>query len=175
MNFVSYKLSLKNFAMKKLYWLSVVTIFITCNTKEPDKPNPEINTISADKSDTANLITDSHYFWNVEWDQKKGMVMKKVTPLTQDSLTAPILIQKLNSLYHEIQLNYKKISGDTIFVVIHKSAYLTTQVGSTGAKGYLAEVIYNLTELKNVNYVDINFKKGDHAYPGTYSRTDFMR
>lgn len=101
--------------------------------------------------------------------------MKKVSPLSEDSLTVPILIQKLNSLYPDIQLRYKKISGDTIFVAIDKSSYLTKQVGTTGAKGYLAEVTFNLTELKNINFVDIHFKEGDHAAPGTYTRTDFAK
>lgn len=161
--------------MKRSSWLLVIIIVFGCNTKQPDKNALDTDTTKTANTDTANIITDTHYFWNSDWDQKKGLVMKKVSPLFEDSLTAPILIQKLNSLYPEIQLRYKKISGDTIFVAIDKSGYLTRQVGSTGAKGYLAEVTYNLTELKDINFVDIRFKRGDHAYPGVFARTDFVK
>jgi hypothetical protein len=161
--------------MKKICWLFIIMVFMGCNTKQPDKTSSATDTAKTIKTDTANIITDTHSFWNADWDQKKGLVMKKVFPLYEDSLTAPILIQKLNSLYPGIQLRYRKISGDTIFVAIDKSSYLTKQVGSTGAKGYLAEVTFNLTELKNINFVDMHFKEGDHAAPGTYTRTDFVR
>ena len=161
--------------MKRLYRLFIITLFIGCNTQQPDKTATVADSTTTSRRDTTNIITDRRYFWNADWDQKKGLVMKKVSPLTEDSLTAPSLILKLNNLYPEIRLHYKKISGDTIFVGINKSSYLTRQVGSTGAKGYLAEVTFNLTEIPNINYVDISFKPGDHASPGTYARTDFVK
>ena len=101
--------------MKRLSWLFMIMIFIACNTKQPDKATPETDTIKTVTTDTVNSITDMHYFWNADWDQNKGLVMKKVSPLPGDSLTPAILIQKLNSLYPEIQLRYKKnISGHHI-------------------------------------------------------------
>ena len=101
--------------------------------------------------------------------------MKKTSQLSEDSLSPAKLIQKLNNLYPEILLRFIKISNDSIFVAINKSNYLTRQMGSSGAEAYLAEVTYNLTELKDINFVDIRFIEGDHASPGTYSRTDFVQ
>ena len=126
------------------------------------------------RTDTANITTDTHYFWSSELGTKKGMVMKKVSRISEDSLTPANLLQKLNKLYPEIPLRFIKISNDSIFVSINKSKYLTQQMGSTGAEAYLAEVTYNLTELKDINFVDMRFKEGDHASPGTYTRTDFI-
>jgi len=68
-----------------------------------------------------------------------------------------------------------KISNDTIFVSIPNSTYLTQQTGSSGPEGYIAELTYNLTETKNVNYVALQFKKGDHAEAGTFSRSSFKQ
>jgi hypothetical protein len=148
--------------MKRISCFFIITFFISCNTNKQEKIAPEKDSVKVNiKTDTVNIISDTHYFWSSDWDTKKGLVMRK--------------IHKLNIEYPEIQLGYKKISGDTIFVAIHKSRYLTQSIGSSGAKGYLAEVTYNLTEIKNINFVDINFAEGDHAAPGTFSRTDFVR
>jgi hypothetical protein len=162
--------------MKRISCFFIITFFISCNTNKQEKIAPEKDSVKVNiKTDTVNIISDTHYFWSSDWDTKKGLVMRKITPISEDSLTPSNLIHKLNIEYPEIQLGYKKISGDTIFVAIHKSRYLTQSIGSSGAKGYLAEVTYNLTEIKNINFVDINFAEGDHAAPGTFSRTDFVR
>lgn len=153
----------------------IITILFSCNTKQQDNSKPPAEPKIISVPDSANIITDSHYFWNSDWDTKKGLVMRKVSPLYEDSLTPSILIQKINSLYPGIQLRLRNISNDTIFIAIDKSMYLTSQIGSSGAEGYLAEVTYNLTEINNINYVDLSFKQGDHASPGTYARTDFVR
>lgn len=162
--------------MKRISCFFIIAFFISCNTNKQEKISPEKDSVKVYiNTDTSNIISDSHYFWSSDWDAKKGLVMKKATPLSEDSLTPSNLIHKLNIEYPEIQLGYKKISGDTIFVAINKSKYLTENIGSSGAKGYLAEVTYNFTELKNINFVDIIFVEGDHAAPGTFTRTDFVR
>ena len=148
----------------------------SCNTKQPEKPIPTVDTTGfVITKDTAAKIADSHYFWSTDLDPKKGLVMVKNRPLPADSLTATTMIQMLNELYPDIKLSFLRISNDSIFITIKKSDYLTKQIGSSGAEAYLAEVTYNLTELKGVNFVDIRFKEGDHASPGTYSRTDFVQ
>ena len=81
----------------------------------------------------------------------------------------------LNSQYPEVVLRLIKISGDTVFVKIPKSDYLARQMGTSGSEAYLAEATYNLTEIKDIDFVDFKFKEGDHAQPGTFSRTDFIR
>jgi len=157
------------------FLILMITVIVSCNTKQSEKSVSKIDTTGAViKADTANIKTDMPYFWASDLDPKKGLVMKKTRPLPADSLTATSMINMLNTLYPEIQLHFTTVSNDSIFVKVIKSAYLTQQIGSSGAEAYLAEVTYNLTELNGINFVDIRFKEGDHASPGTYSRTDFV-
>lgn len=158
----------------RFFLIIIISVIISCNTREPGKISQPVDTTTVARTDTANITTDTHYFWSSELGTKKGMVMKKVSRISEDSLTPANLLQKLNKLYPEIPLRFIKISNDSIFVSINKSKYLTQQMGSTGAEAYLAEVTYNLTELKDINFVDMRFKEGDHASPGTYTRTDFI-
>lgn len=153
----------------------IITSFAACNTKEPD--NEVVITDSLNKItsvDSANKLIDAHYFWEADQDTHNRLIMKKSRPISSDSLTTASLLQVLNNLHPNVELSYKKISGDTLFVKINKSTYLTQRMGSSGAEAYLAEVTYNLTEITGINFVNINFKIGDHAEPGTYSRTDFF-
>ena len=130
--------------------------------------------VATTNSDTAKIKKDSHYFWSSEFDSKE-LLMTRVRPLPDDSLTAANILQLMNDLYPEIIVKFDKLSNDTLFVNIPNSSYLTQQTGSSGPEVYFAELTYNLTELKNINYVNIKFKKGDHASPGTFTRTDFAK
>jgi hypothetical protein len=80
-----------------------------------------------------------------------------------------------NEMYPDIPITVNKISHDSIFIKIGNSKYLTQQMGSSGPEAYFAELTYNLTEVPGINYVDFNFKEGQHAAPATYSRTDFVQ
>ena len=160
---------------RKIFLLLTIVIVGSCRTKQSEKTAGADSTVVMIKPDTSNVKTDSHYFWTSELDHKLGLVMKKTTPVSNDSLTATNMIHMLNKQHPEIHLDLLKVSGDSIFTAIKKSTYLTQQMGSSGADSYLAEVTYNLTELTGVNFVDIRFKEGDHAQPGVYSRTDFVR
>jgi hypothetical protein len=163
--------------MKKLFYLiGIAAFFSACNTKETDKENSNIDSSNLGvKRDSAEVISDLHYFWTSDFDPKKGMVMKKTTPVSKDSLTTENMINMLNGYYPEIKLEFSRISNDSIYLKIKKSTYLTQQMGSSGAEAYLAEVTYNLTEVNGISYVNIAFRPGDHAVPGTYSRTDFIQ
>lgn len=162
--------------MKKYAFAILLIVSIAaCNTKQPDTQavtTDSLNTIT--RVDSATQIVDAHYFWEADQDSPKGLMMKKSRPINPDSLTTGSLVEVLNNLHPYVELSYVKTSGDTIFVKINKSTYLTQRMGSSGAEAYMAEVTYNLTELTGINFVDINFKMGDHAEPGTYSRTDFV-
>ena len=156
-----------------IIWMALVA---SCNTKKTGEEEVKVDSTKlAVKADTAKVITDSHYFWSAELVAKEGLVMKKESPVSKDSLTAGYMIGRLNELYPEVKLVFVKTSNDSIFIKIPKSTYLTQHMGTSGADAYLAEVTYNLTELKDIGFVDIRFKEGDHASPGTYSRTDFVR
>ncbi len=159
----------------RLFLVFPLAIIFSCNTKQPDEVVTPIDTTTVVTVDTAIANTDSHYFWSGDAQTKNGFGMIRSRPLPPDSLNEENIIGLFNELYPEIPLSFTKISHDSIFLIVKKSAYLSDQLGSTGAEQYIAEVTYNLTELKGINFVTISFKEGDHASPGTYSRTDFVQ
>jgi len=163
--------------MKK-YFLVITVLFIlfSCNPNREDKEHAAIDTSAIEtRPDSAAATIDAHYFWSAEPGGKVGVELIKTRPITADSMDAPKIIDMLNGIYPEIQIQLIKISGDTLFLKIPKSTYLTQQMGSSGPEVYFAEVTYNLTELTGINYVDVKFKEGDHAAPQTFSRTDFVQ
>lgn len=83
-------------------------------------------------------------------------------------------IDFLNAQNKRVHLEYSKQSGDTLFVKINESTFLTQRMGTTGADAYLSVATYTLTESENVNYVHFDFEEGDHAIPGTYSRQYYI-
>ena len=89
--------------------------------------------------------------------------------------TVKQIIKRLNEENPKIQIKLNRVSNDTAFVQINDSEFLTQQCGTAGADSYLASVIYNLTEFENIEYATFDFELGDHATPGTYSRTDFIK
>jgi hypothetical protein len=154
--------------------LTMIAAIVSCNTKKADEKAATTDTTTANVMPDSAVIKDSHYFWTSGYDPKQGLIMVKTRPASADSLTAPIIVQMFNETYPEIPLTVTKISNDSVFINIRNSKYLTQQMGSSGAEAYLAELTYNLTEISGINFVDIKFKVGDHASPGTYSRTDFI-
>ena len=153
----------------------MVSIITCCNIKksEEKRVKTDSTTVTAE-ADTAAIKKENHYFWSSDFDAK-GLLMTKMWPLPDDSLTTTNIIQLMNGLYPEIQVRFNRQSNDTIFINIPNSNYLTTETGSSGPEVYFAELTYNLTEIKNIQYVNIQFKKGDHASPGTFTRTDFAK
>ena len=164
--------------MIKLTFLSLIIIAaLACNqNKSKEKITPK-DTLSMNvtRPDSVYIKTDTHYYWEAMPDDKSNkLVMKRVSPLNADSLTADNLINRINGKYEHIKLELVKISNDTVFVKIRQSNFLTQQMSSSGADMYLTEAAYNLSELNNIGYVHFDFKEGEHAAPGTYSRSDFV-
>jgi hypothetical protein len=162
--------------MKK-YVLIIITAasFIACNSNTDKKASSSTDSATVAKPVDSAVIKDMHYFWVADMVPKQGLVLTKARPLSADSLSAPIIIQLFNEMYPEIPIAVNKIAHDSIFIKIGNSKYLTQQMGSSGPEVYFAELTYNLTEVPGINYVDFNFKEGDHAAPATYSRTDFVQ
>jgi len=90
-----------------------------------------------------------------------------------DSLSPAAVVAYLNSIDSTEKLVLLKISNDTAYLKIPEATHLTQQMGSTGAQLYLAQVIYNLTEIPGIRFVNLDFEEGDHAAPGTYTRESF--
>lgn len=153
----------------------LTAVLLGCNSgKKQQDTYTDTSESARPKSHVIDIARDEHYLWEVTVDDSTGAVrLAREAPVNPDSLTASFIINRLNNRYQGIIMKMVRTSGDTIFVAIPQSSILTRQSGSTGAENYLAEATYNLTELKNINYVNFNFKKGDHAEPGTFSKTDF--
>jgi hypothetical protein len=90
-----------------------------------------------------------------------------------DTLSPEKIVQYLNDNWPHVQLVIVRISGDTLYVKIPQSTYLTQQMGSSGPATYIAEAVYNLTEIPGIHYVNFDFEEGDHAQPGTFNRDSF--
>ena len=108
------------------------------------------------------------YNWQVTLNDSSGnLEMKKVLTGNIDSLSQQSVLTYINTENPKIKLEYLRSSGDTVYLKIQDATILTQQMGSAGASMYLAGVIYNLTEIPGINYVNLDFKEGDHAQPGT--------
>lgn len=148
-----------------------------CNGKKETLPvdTDTVQQLFPNPPDTVRVTMDMHYSWEaVPDDNSNRLIMKRVHPIPNDSLTAVNIIAEMNSRYDRIRLRLGRISNDTIYVKVIPAGYLTQQMGSSGADIYMTEATYNLTELKNIGYVNFDFTAGDHAAPGTYSRSDFV-
>ncbi|WP_164110283.1 MULTISPECIES: hypothetical protein [Sphingobacterium] len=83
-------------------------------------------------------------------------------------------ISIINKSYEgKVNLKFVGQNTDTLIVKIEQSQFLTEQMGSAGARAYLALATFTLTEQTGIKYVTFDFQEGDHASPGTYNRLSF--
>lgn len=66
------------------------------------------------------------------------------------------------------------IKGEVVNIEVINDEYLTQRMGSAGANEFLATATFALTEYDNIKFVNFIFEEGDHAFPGLYSREDFI-
>lgn len=99
--------------------------------------------------------------------------MTKTEGINDNDLNLANVTESLNRKYQEIILSDPRQSNDTVFVKINDANYLTQGSGTMGAEIYLAEVTYSFTQIPGVGYVNYDFKVGDHASPGTFTRANF--
>lgn len=151
--------------MKFLSALIFITLLYSCGNNKADQPVAD--------ADTTNMAPPV-YSWQASLNDSSGRLeMKKVEATGPDTLSAPAVVAYLNTTNSNVQLALVKISGDTVYLKIPDPIYLTQQMGSTGPTIYLAQVIYNLTEIPGIKYVNLDFEEGDHAAPGTFNRDSF--
>lgn len=158
--------------MKKLLILFLFSfLFSACGNNKADQPGTD--------DDTA-TVAQSHYIWQSTLNDSTGKL--ELVPLEQlhtDSLQPKDVITVINKTNIEtgfsgkVRLDFIKTSGDTVYVKIPDATYLTQQMGSTGPTLFFAGVVYTLTGLSGINYVNFDFDEGDHAAPGTYNRESF--
>jgi|CXWL01.1.fsa_nt_gi hypothetical protein len=137
---------------------SVCFLFAACGNNKTDEPGDD----------------ETVYSWEATLNDSTGRLeMTKVENAGTGSLSPADVVTYLNTTNSNIILELVKTSGDTIYLKIPNAAYLTQQTGSTGSTMYLAEVVYNLTEIPGIRYVTLDFIEGDHASPGTFNRDSF--
>ena len=130
---------------------------------------------------TDSLATDLEYdilnssgvtptIWLVDIDKK---TKTKNPNFQEEYLNIDTLINALNQKHPNIILEKIKISGDTLFTEIKDSEYLGERIGSYGASAYIADVVINLTSVKNINFIQIDMEYGSHISPETLSKKDY--
>lgn len=148
--------------MKKfILFTALVSFFMACNNSgKSDETIPD--TVVAVQAWEATLN-----------DSTDKIELNKSVPDGPDSLSVDAVIRFLNLRNPNIQVQYVKQSGDTLYISIPQATYLTQQMGSTGPELFFAESVYNLTEIPGIHYVRYDFEEGDHAQPGLFSRDSF--
>ena len=168
--------------MKCFYAAIMVCLITSCNQNNDAKNADVTDTtavipINADTNSLAsNEIFDgedkaqNYLIWKTDIDNK---LISKNPDFKNSNFSIDSVIKGLNLKYREIPLEKIKLSHDTLYTQIKNSEYLGEQIGSTGAAYYLAETIINLTSVKGVKYVNMDFAEGSHATPGVFTRKDF--
>lgn len=166
--------------MRNILSLFLLAGFISCNNNNTNEKITQVDTI-VEKTDTIAASNEmpvkiNNLVWSAVYDSiKKNVVLKQLRKVNPDTLRAEKLIGEINANWDDIKLQFRKISHDTLYVAIPESAKLTQGMGSSGAYSYISSTTYNLTELKNIKFVNYDFQEGDHLSPGTMKRSDFKQ
>ena len=162
----------------KILYLSLIVVALSLYSCVKFENKDDLETEATDSiSDTVanpSEISKTEIYGPIyTYNDTLGIPVKKNA--VKDDLSPEELIGLINKHHGtgKINLTYVETSNDTIYVKIDDSAYLTQQMGTLGPHAYMATVTFTLTELPNVKYVNFNFEEGDHAAPGTYTRTSF--
>lgn len=155
-----------------------VCFFAACNSNKDKKAETQqqevVDTVSvAHSTDSTKTIINRPMIWSVEPETGEKEKLKAPENAKLDTFSSEHLVKLINENFPDIHLDLIKVSHDTIYVKIPDSKRLTEEIGNTGADNYLASATFTLTELKNIKYVNIALKAGDHAEPGVYTRADF--
>lgn len=168
--------------MKNLLFLFLMSILLfSCGSDNDSKEEVVYQTerdtaVVADNPDTTVKIINNKIFWSVQPNaQNEKRELKKPSTVAINTFAPQQLLDSLNYIFPDMQLVFKKIGHDTLYVRMPQSTRLTNNIGDTGAENYLATVVFNLTELPGIKYVNLSFSPGNHAEPGVYSRDDFKK
>jgi len=159
--------------MKRILYLAFISLLITASCQS-DSSKKSQEQMAADSA----ALADQNKTLVVPWeatlnDSTKMMEIKRNPAANMTNLSNLDIVDALNYKYPQIKLEWIKQEGNKAFVRIQDADYLTRESGTEGARAYLAEVTFSLTELEGISEVDFSFKEGDHARPGVYKREDF--
>ncbi len=166
--------------MRSITILAAFLLFLnSCNnSSSPETAQGDTTYLPTEtvKSSTEIPVRINNLIWSATYDSaNQHVVLKQQRKVNPDTLTAEKIIKEINTSWDDIELEYRKISHDTIYVAIPQSSTLTQGIGSSGAYNYMSSTTFSLTELKNIKYVNFDFVEGDHMAPGTMKRTDFKQ
>jgi len=149
-------------------------LFTACKKTEiDDTKNSEITIGDSIIQDTVTAGVAKPISYWVYDDAKELPVESGIVPAAIAKPEA--LIGYINSKGDgKIMMDFQKVSNDTIYVEIKKSTFLTQQAGSMGADAFMSATTFTLTELEGIDYVNFDFKEGDHATPGVYTREYYI-
>ena len=162
------------------FTILISLFFISCQTNSIKSDHITLDSIKATVSPDTLVATLNHdtlknsevipFVWLVAFDKKTKTKNQKFKP---EYLNVDTLIKGLNQIHPDIILDKIKVIGDTLFTEIKDSEYLGEHIGSYGAFAYIADVVINLTSVKNINFVKIDFEDGSHISPGTWSKKEY--
>lgn len=157
--------------------ISLLATLMSCGEDStPDQESENTLTTEHDSistSDTEEEYPDAEAIWYYDYNQDTILQVNAVSPDNNSSTSQ--LINSINKSYQDkVYLEFVKESNDTLFVKIANSEHLTQRMGSAGSYEYMIIATFTLTEAKAIDYVDFAFDYGDHANPGTYSRSQFL-
>ena len=163
----------------KYFLLGLMALFVlaSCqNEKTAGQQTKEQN--SADPGQPEKASPESIKTLDVPWiavynDSTQLLEIKKNPVAHPSNLNEQDIIDALNLKYPQIKLKKVSREGNKAIVNIQDSNYLTQEIGSAGARSYLAEATYSLTEVEGIEAVDFRFEAGDHAMPGILTRKSF--
>jgi len=155
--------------MKIFNYLILASLFMASCQSEPSK-----NTAAVDEVENMDHEKTLVLPWKVQLNEStQAMEIKKDPAANMANLQPADIVDAINIKYPEIKLEWVKLEGDKAVVNNANATFLTQRSGTQGARAYLAEATYALTELKSIAAVQFIFTEGDHARPGVYKRVDF--
>ena len=159
--------------MKRELYILIIALIMIVSCQSDSSKNTDENAATKEAA-IADLNKTLVVPWSVELnDSTQMMEIKKNPAADMSNLTHLDIVDAINYKYPHTTLEWIKQEGSKAFVKIADASYLTQQSGTEGARAYLAEVTFSLTELKGIKEVDFSFKEGDHARPGVYRRENF--
>jgi hypothetical protein len=153
----------------------LILLMIGCNAPQRDHSATDDKQVESEKAPASPVASDpSGAIWNFDFNQQtEEYEVKQLRPVDSDTLTGETLAKIVNKSWPGIQIKFIGTSNDTAFIAIPDSKVLTQQMGSAGAESFMISTTFSFTELKAINYVLFDFKEGDHAIPGVYSRSSW--
>ncbi|NEU07592.1 hypothetical protein GZH53_04630 [Flavihumibacter sp. R14] len=158
--------------MKNLL-LSILALLLLASCQNERSPKQV-----SEGAEMKEAVPESEKTLDVPWiaafnDSTQLLEMRKNPVARPGNLNEQDIIDALNLKYPQIRIDSLAIEGNKAIVRIEDASYLTQEIGSAGARVYLAEATYSLTEVGEIEAVDFRFKAGDHATPGILTRRSF--